>query len=93
MRVDVIEFQDFIYTAGTFTPLVDGLMVFITLWANSTDGSDPLWGVPAFHFQDQDIRRMHAYIHKAAGFLLGNMLLKMIAAGSVPAGWNLPWNC
>jgi len=81
--VDVIEFQ-ILYTLQELrTPLVDGLMVFIT----SLGDHGWFWilmGVLLFSFPRTRILGGCMLISIAAGFLLGNVMLKNIAARQRP---------
>ena len=81
--MDVIEFQ-ILYTLQELrTPLVDGLMVFIT----SLGDHGWFWilmGVLLFSFPRTRILGGCMLISIAAGFLLGNVMLKNIAARQRP---------
>ena len=81
--MDVIEFQ-ILYTLQELrTPLVDGLMVFIT----SLGDHGWFWilmGVLLFSFPRTRILGGCMLISIAAGFLLGNVLLKNMAARQRP---------
>ena len=81
--MDVIEFQ-ILYTLQELrTPLVDGLMVFIT----SLGDHGWFWilmGVLLFSFPRTRLLGGCMLISIAAGFLLGNVLLKNMAARQRP---------
>ena len=87
--MDVIEFQ-ILYTLQELrTPLVDGLMVFIT----SLGDHGWFWilmGVLLFSFPRTRILGGCMLISIAAGFLLGNVMLKNIAARQRPC-WLDPF--